>query len=268
MIPLKIRSVPLGSGIPKIIVPISGRTPEEVLKAASAVPGSAADLVEWRADGLETAAHPADTEIPEDTAGGIFPPALYADTASALRRLLGDMPLLFTFRTKKEGGPRDLSPASYEALNCAAAKSGAVDLVDIEVLSQPQAGKLIEKLHGFGVRVIGSNHTFSGTPAKDELLRRLAEEDAAGADILKLAVMPQTSADVLTLLSVTDEARRRFPDRPLITMSMAKLGIISRLSGEVFGSAATFGTLGKASAPGQIPAEELRRILEILHRGT
>ena len=40
-------------------------------------------------------------------------------------------------------------------------------------------------------------------------------------------------------------------------MSMGKLGVISRICGEVFGSAVTFGTAGKASAPGQLPANQL-----------
>ena len=78
--------------------------------------------------------------------------------------------------------------------------------------------------------------------------------------------MPQSPDDVLTLLGATQEMVRRWADRPVITMSMAPLGTVSRLCGEVFGSAMTFGTAGQASAPGQIPAEELRQVLDILHR--
>ena len=50
-------------------------------------------------------------------------------------------------------------------------------------------------------------------------------------------------------------------------MSMAGNGIVSRLCGEVFGSAVTFGAGKKASAPGQIGVEELRKILTVLHGG-
>ena len=49
-------------------------------------------------------------------------------------------------------------------------------------------------------------------------------------------------------------------------MSMAKAGVISRLAGEVFGSAATFGAVKKASAPGQISVNDLRTVLTILHQ--
>ena len=48
-------------------------------------------------------------------------------------------------------------------------------------------------------------------------------------------------------------------------MSMAGTGLISRISGEAFGSALTFGTAGKASAPGQMDAKELRQVLTLLH---
>ena len=86
-----------------------------------------------------------------------------------------------------------------------------------------------------------------------------------GADIPKIAVMPQTKKDVLTLLSATEEMASDYADRPIITMSMAGTGVISRLCGEVFGSSMTFGAAGKASAPGQIGAEKLHQALQIVH---
>ena len=50
-------------------------------------------------------------------------------------------------------------------------------------------------------------------------------------------------------------------------MAMGALGVISRLGGGVFGSAVTFGTAGRASAPGQTDAAELKRALELIHGG-
>lgn len=70
------------------------------------------------------------------------------------------------------------------------------------------------------------------------------------ADIPKIAVMPQNRKDVLTLLAATEEMATNYADRPIITMSMAGTGVISRLCGEVFGSSMTFGAAKKASAPG------------------
>ena len=86
------------------------------------------------------------------------------------------------------------------------------------------------------------------------------------ADIPKIAVMPQSKKDVLTLLSATNEMVEEHANRPIITMSMAATGVISRLAGEVFGSCLTFGAAKKASAPGQMGVNDLKIILETLHK--
>jgi 3-dehydroquinate dehydratase-1 len=87
-----------------------------------------------------------------------------------------------------------------------------------------------------------------------------------GADIAKMAVMPQNRRDVLTLLAATVEMTEEHPSTPVITMSMSATGVTSRLTGESFGSALTFGAAKKASAPGQIGVEELKQVLDIIHR--
>ena len=51
----------------------------------------------------------------------------------------------------------------------------------------------------------------------------------------------------------------------MITMSMGQRGMISRLCGELYGSAVTFAAYEKASAPGQMQVEEVREIIEKLH---
>lgn len=85
------------------------------------------------------------------------------------------------------------------------------------------------------------------------------------ADIPKIAVMPQNKKDVLTLLAATEEMTTNYADRPIITMSMAGTGVISRLCGEVFGSSMTFGAAKKASAPGQMGVNDLNTVLGLLH---
>ena len=80
-----------------------------------------------------------------------------------------------------------------------------------------------------------------------------------GADIVKIAVMPQSKKDVLTLLLATEEMVREHAKCPVVTMSMSEVGVVSRICGEAFGA------VKKASAPGQLGAEELRMVLKILH---
>ena len=52
----------------------------------------------------------------------------------------------------------------------------------------------------------------------------------------------------------------------MITMSMSRIGSISRIAGEAFGSAVTFGSIGQESAPGQLPVNKLEEMLEMVHQ--
>jgi 3-dehydroquinate dehydratase-1 len=82
-----------------------------------------------------------------------------------------------------------------------------------------------------------------------------------GADITKAAVMPQNEQDVLEVLKATLAMKQQYADRPFITMSMGRLGAITRLAGGLTGSALTFATAGRASAPGQLEAQALSALL-------
>lgn len=173
-------------------------------------------------------------------------------------------PVLVTFRTAKEGGAHEIPDALYFEIYRTILMQGRADLIDLELfMDQTEVQKLIELAHEKGTKVIMCNHDFDATPAKDEIVRRLTMMEERHADICKIAVMPQSNYDVLTLLQATAE-RYASAQTPLITMSMGALGMVSRVSGEVFGSSATFGAAAKASAPGQVPVSELRTILETL----
>lgn len=248
---VKVRNIEIGAGIPKICVPIVGVTREEILAAAENIKSTKADVVEWRVDWYED----------------IFDFAKTEATMQALREVLGEMPILFTFRTSKEGGEKAIETETYVELNQNAAKTGLIDLVDVEAFTGDESVKaVVETAHANGVKVIASNHDFHKTPAKEEIVSSLRKMQDLGADIPKIAVMPQNTKDVLTLLAATEEMAREYADRPIITMSMSGTGVISRLCGEVFGSALTFGAVGKVSAPGQIGIEDLTTVIGLLHK--
>ncbi len=81
----------------------------------------------------------------------------------------------------------------------------------------------------------------------------------------KVAVMPRTREDVLTLLAATWQASQAL-EIPLISMSMGPMGAVSRIVGGVYGSALTFAVGKSSSAPGQIPIDDLRAALAIVGR--
>ena len=243
---VKIRDIEIGAGSPKIIVPIVGVTKTDIIEEAKTFDSIPVDVVEWRVDWFE----------------GVFDFAQVKD----LRAALGNTPILMTFRTSKEGGEKAIEPEAYAELNIKAAQTGYVDMIDVEIFTGDEiVKKIIDGAHAAGVKVVASNHDFFKTPAKADIIYRLRKMQDMNADIPKIAVMPQNKKDVLTLLAATEEMTTNYADRPIITMSMAGTGVISRLCGEVFGSSMTFGAAKKASAPGQMGVNDLNTVLGLLH---
>lgn len=237
-----------GEGTPKICVPIVATNKDAVWKKAEEIAELPVDIAEWRADFYED----------------IFRPEEMILTLKGLKSRLRDKALLFTFRTKGEGGQQAVEEETYYGLNRLAAQNGA-DLTDIEVYFRKERTKEeIERLQSAGSRVIASSHDFHGTPSAEEMVRRLLHMEEMGEDAAKLAVMPLERQDVLHLLQASIEADRLL-SVPVITMSMGKMGVISRVCGSLTGSAMTFASMGEASAPGQIPAEWMTEILKILN---
>jgi 3-dehydroquinate dehydratase-1 len=146
--------------------------------------------------------------------------------------------------------------------------SGNIDLVDVELCSGLPFIEAVKKgARENRVKLILSYHNFNDTPGESYIYSKLVEGQLAGADISKLAVMPKSFADVLTLLNATNRARNERVEIPIVTMSMGPQGAISRLAGGLFGSDITFGVGRQASAPGQIPIKELREGMNILFSG-
>ncbi len=250
MNPVVVRNIKIGEGIPKICVSLVGKTEEEIQLEAEMLRAVPKDLVEWRADWFD----------------GIFESERVENILKILREQLDDVPLLFTLRTCKEGGEKEVSQEEYLELNRLAIESHLVDLVDVEMLGEAVLVKhILAMAHQNEVLVVGSNHDFDGTPSKEELVRRLCFMQEAGADILKIAVMPKSKQDVITLLAATEEMKSNYAKQPIVTVSMSEEGVLSRIAGEIFGSAITFGSLAKGSAPGQIPATELKETLGMIH---
>ena len=248
---VRIGVVELGAGRPKICVPLTGATLEELRVEAAAVTPAVADLVELRIDRFLA------VRDPDAVRGAVAVVRATLDTA---------LPLLFTFRTAAEGGGADLAPAAYRDLLRAAVALDGVAAVDLQMaLPSDVISAVVAAARAAGTPVVMSFHDFRATPSRQEILDRLVRQQELGADVVKLACMPSAPEDVLTLLSATSEYASRPDARPAITMAMGPLGVVSRLAGEPFGSSLTFGTVGAASAPGQVDAGALRAALELIH---
>lgn len=225
---------------PRIIVPLFARTlPDLDAQIAAAQTAPEADILELRLDPLPR----------DDWSAALF----------AVRRA-GRKPLLVTVRTVQEGGLADLDVPAYAAALLALLTQGGFDALDIEWRCGARPAQALRNAaHSIGAAALFSEHHFDATPPLDAMTATLCAMADAGADVAKLAVMPKTRADAARLLQATAQAADARPGTPLITMSMGPLGAATRFCGAAFGSAATFGTLGTASAPGQPPAALLRQ---------
>lgn len=249
--PIQIKDKVLGGGIPLITMPFVGKTLEGLKEECQTALEHLPDLVEWRADYFE----------------GIGEPAKALEGLNTLNDNLGGIPILFTLRSASEGGAQVLEDSTrYEVIE-AVVQTGLVSLVDIEAAS-PQS--LIEPVRALtrahGVALILSNHDFKATPEPEEMVNRLLKAQALGADIVKLAVMPQSREDVLNLML----ASVRYNDLPdathAVTISMSGDGLITRLAAAFSHSVITFCAGKGVSAPGQVPAEEMRGPMGLLAR--
>lgn len=245
MNPYAIGTADLTEAMPKICIPLMGEDCAALRQACEALAGAPYDLVEWRVDTLR--------DLSERD-----------EALAALRSILAKASLLMTFRTVREGGQHPLSDEAYLALLRWMADTGEADGIDVEY-SAPYRKEAAAYIQGRGIPIVMSAHDFDKTPPVDDMTAHL-EAMQEGDAIAKLAVMAHTMDDVLALLAATARVRARRPERPIITMAMGQLGIISRAAGEFFGSALTFGTAGASSAPGQMEAGELKTVLTAFHQ--
>lgn len=242
-----VRGCHIGEGRPKVIVPIVEVTESKILERAFEFSRLRIDCVEWRVDWFEQ----------------------YMDAHSVvsclqkLRVALKGKLLLVTFRTKAEGGEVSLTHQEYLDFINTVIDTDCADLIDIEFFTAGNdIRKLIDNAHSSGAVVVCSSHDFQKTPDKSALVSRMVKMQQVGADLPKVAVMPHDSTDVLTLLSATIEMNTKYFATPIITISMGKLGVASRLCGGTFGSAMTFASAGDSSAPGQINIEVMNLVLD------
>lgn len=232
---------------PYICTPLIGKDRKEILKELEMILPKQPDLIEWRADFYE--------EIEKIDSVLL--------TAKAITEVT-ELPVLFTIRSDKEGGEQiSLTEKSVVNLLCEICQNSDVDLIDFEVSNEQEHIQTLRKIATEnGKKLILSYHNFEFTPDNTEIMKRLIMAEVYGADFAKVAVMPKNQEDVLRLLALTKEMDNRMRI-PLITMSMGGLGGLSRVNGWIYGSVMTFGVGGKSSAPGQIPIEKLKQLIEL-----
>ena len=277
------RSIPGPGGLPAVAVSLTGPSLAQARTQARSAIDAGADVLELRVDLLEEAGALAAPD-PLDAA------TVAAQVLECLRGLReaidttdgadAGSPVLLTCRTAAEGGRAQLDDTAYGSL-LRSVLDGLTDwaperrpvAIDVEV----QRGCLPQvctQAHGLGIDVVASFHDFEATPADEALEEVLARMAREGADLAKIAVWPTSADDVARLLGVCARATAGAGEAaalgvPVAAMSMGALGAVSRVA-PAFGSALTFAVVpdeqgqARASAPGQLPIQDVRRCLGLL----
>lgn len=223
----------------KIILSLTGRDLREIENQLLSMKELDFDVVEWRADFYY---HP--------------------DAFSLIRRICPEKELLFTVRSREEGGLFQGSDGELEKMLLQASLEGKAELVDLELLGfYGRNREMLETLKKNGTRVILSFHDFHSTPSEERIQELFRSMREAGADIGKIAVMPRRKEDVETLAESALRAGAEL-GLEIIAISMGELGKKTRTDLSLTGSTMTFGALGTGSAPGQVEAGELARLLK------
>ncbi|ABE52878.1 type I 3-dehydroquinate dehydratase [Methanococcoides burtonii] len=181
------------------------------------------------------------------------------EAANLLRMLKGttSLPCIATNRLQSQGGNWEGTEENRIAL--LEDIMHLTDAVDIELETDEQLrDRIVKKAKEESKTTIISSHDFERTPDKETLKSILDHSHDAGADIAKLAVMPENMQDVLNLLEVTLEVD------DVCTISMGKLGKHTRIIAPLYGSKLTYASVSDAVAPGQLKVEDLKKAMEMM----
>ncbi len=180
------------------------------------------------------------------------------------------IPLVFTFRDKKEGGLREVSlkerlsfleeaiqeGAAWVDLELASGKSAFEKLINVRS-SQPKISQ---------TKILASFHDFITTPSIEELKDIIYRMKSFGVDAGKIVTMAKTMENNISVLSLIPWAKNEL-NFPLIAFCMGNIGKVSRVVAPLLGAPFTYACLPGRSkaAPGQIEVDVMKKILNSLY---
>ncbi len=232
-----------GSGKLLTCVPLISKDVDSLIRDAKETCREKPDILEWRSDFFLT----------------ISDPEKVAQAAQALRQAVGDVPVLFTPRHPAENGNTDLSDALKKEIIEAVVSTGCIDLVDLEMRYEEDYIQQIRQITASNnVKLVLSYHDFSGMPDLEVIQAKLERAERLGADINKLALMPQNFHDVAVFCQMVCNAKASWMKNPIIASLMGDVGAVTRFAGGSLGSDMCFVSVTGISGPGQMHIHDYR----------
>lgn len=254
--------VTLDIGRPKVAVSITGTTHEEIIEQCKAAKEAPCDILEWRADYYLENKDDVDAKLRSD------------DIQVEVIRILDDieyetdgMPVIFTIRSKSQGGRGTLSKEQVYDLNCLAVQAKLATFVDVELfddnnmLVREDLLEHVNDIHSFGGRVIMSYHDFKAMPRREEIVNIVSVMRDLDADIAKIAAFAHNKKESIEMIKCCHMLTQDESD-PVIFIAMGKYGLVTRIFGGQYGSVITFASLGEGTANGQMNVQTVNRLLD------
>ncbi len=233
-----------------VCVPVVASTREAVIEQVKNSIAASAEMIELRADYFSF----------------LYNQQELSEVLETVAELAKSTIVLFTIRTSAEGGQIDISEEDYKKILLFVSTTGNTDIIDVESSHISECTHFVNMLHSNGAYVLASHHDFDSTPELLDMTDMFDKMQETGADILKLAVMPKDSSEVIRALKAADIANEDYDEELVVVISMGKIGMVSRIAGTLVGSCITFAALEQSSAPGQIDFADMNTILKILEK--
>lgn len=163
-----------------------------------------------------------------------------------------DRKIIFTLRTKLEGGNLSLEDEEYFTVNKKILDSGLVEFLDIEFSKKiSEIERIIEIANKTNTKIILSKHIFNKKLSRDEILTIFEDMENFKPDLVKLAIDIGSEYYLDELILASIELKRNY-SLNYILIGMGEMGKISRIIGESLGSYLTFVAFEETTAKGQI----------------
>ncbi len=220
-------------------------------------------LLEWRGDYLQ-----------------IDGQELFSEVLKGLKIIkeeFSDIPLIFTFRAREEGGQSVIADEELWGLRYQVVQSQLVELLDIEGfwLSKREDSRLMSSYRSLikeakekHIKIILSYHDFLEFPGSTSLIHIFQEMVDHGADLVKGAVMTKVPEEIQELKILSSFLIESL-NVPHVLIGMGEIGRSSRFDARHYNSCMTYGVLNQTVAPGQMTISELKvKLIENMNEKT
>ena len=214
------------------------------------------DALELRADLLRS-------QKDYESIGQVIPSASYVRSQIAVLRRVTSLPIVFTVRTKSQGGAFPDTAVQEAADLLGLALRMGVEYVDVEITLPDGVLKSLSTSQGYS-HIIASYHDWTGALKWDgPVVKEKYEVAAMRGDIVKIVGKATSLKDNFALYDFVSEIRARPGSKPVIAVNMGVEGQMSRILNSTF-SPVSHPLLPNKAAPGQLSFREIQQALHLI----